>query len=284
MRLNNLTKSVVLTFLLSFSVSAQGLIFSIADKSNAGEISQPVAFYPSSRNERFFIQALRTICGAQMTYQATTGYGNFGSLSQLAQAGLINEALASGSIYGYNYVVSAQARTATTLTVFEIVAVPWLYRKTGVRSFFVETDSIIKGADKQGAAANRNDPTIEEEYICYSVTECEESAIRSLRMLHSAQMTYQATSGYGNYGSLCELGENNLIAKILAQGSRFGYYFVVLKRNGDAQKPASLEIRAIPHNYPITGRRSFFIGTEGVILGADRAGAPVNSDAPAIGY
>lgn len=285
MQLNSLAKLVIFALSLNFSAAAQNLTDSSADKkSNAIETSEAV-FYPLSRNERFFIRALRTLCGAQATYQATTGNGNYGSLSQLAQAGLINEALASGSIYGYNYVVSVRNQALpNTAPAFEIVAVPQLYRKTGVRSFFMETGGVIKGADKRGAAANRNDPIIEEQYICNSVSECEAAAISSLRVLHGAQMTYQATSGNGNFGSLCELREMNLIDQILGQGSRFGYYFVILKRDRTEQRPAIVEIRAIPQNYPTTGVRSFIVATEGVIRGADRAGAPVNSDAPPIEY
>jgi hypothetical protein len=280
MPLNNLAKSVVFALLLSFSASAQNLIDSGADrKSSASELSK-AAIYSLNRNERFFIRALGTLSGAQATYQATTGNGNFGSLAQLAHAGLINEALASGSIYGYNYSVAVRNYAPPNLLPsFELVAVPRLYRKTGVRSFFMETNGVIKGDDKRGAAANRNDPVIEEVYTCYSLSECEAGAISSLRILYGAQATYQATSGFGNFGSLCQLGGENLIDQILAQGTKFGYYFVILKRDIAQQRPASLEIRAIPQNYPTTGLRSFIVATDGVIRGADRAGAPVNSDA-----
>jgi hypothetical protein len=286
MQLSNLIKSVFLTLTLSFSASAQELFHSVLEKkTNVNTTSEAIALYPSNRNERFFIQALRSLHGAQVTYQATTGNGNFGSLLQLAQDGLIKEALASGSIYGYSYTVSKRDREVASAAAFEIVAVPRLYRKTGVRSFFMEADGIIKGADKLGAAANRNDPTIEEEYTCHSVTECEAFAINTLRMLYGAQITYQSAEGFGNYGSLCQLAKDSLIDQILAQGTRFGYYFMVSKRDkAGEQRPASFEIRAIPHDYPTTGIRSFFVGTEGVIHGADRAGAPINSDAPAIEY
>ena len=62
---------------------------------------------------------------------------------------------------------------------------------------------------------DNEDPTIEEEYSCYSAAECEASAINTLRTLHGAQMTYQATTGAGNYGSLCQLAEDNLIPQLL---------------------------------------------------------------------
>jgi prepilin-type N-terminal cleavage/methylation domain-containing protein len=58
----------------------------------------------------------------------------------------------------------------------------------------------------------------------------EASAISSLRTIHSAEATYQATTGGGiNYGSLAQLGTAGLIDSVLsgASGQKSGYDFVL---------------------------------------------------------
>lgn len=239
--------------------------------------------YPSAiRNERFVIQALRIIHGAEATYQSTAGAGNFGLLAQLGQENLIDNFLASGEKYGYFFTITTQNQTPTVPAAFQVVAVPRLYRKTGVRSFFIDADGTIRGADKQGAPANQNDPPIVEEYICDSIEQCEANAIASLRTIHGAELTYQATSGNGNFASLCQLGQANLVAEILAGGERNGYYFVISHRDRGNNVPATFEAIAIPLRYNQTGKRSFYIATDGVIRGADRNGAPATADDPPV--
>src|SRR6476661_6314655 len=56
----------------------------------------------------------------------------------------------------------------------------------------------------------------------------EGSAISSLRTLHGAQMTYQATSGGGNYAStLLALQTPGLIDSVLGGGTKSGYGFTM---------------------------------------------------------
>ena len=54
----------------------------------------------NAANEGSAISSLRTIASAELTYQATTGRGRYGTLSELAQAGLIDAELASGKKNG----------------------------------------------------------------------------------------------------------------------------------------------------------------------------------------
>ena len=54
----------------------------------------------------------------------------------------------------------------------------------------------------------------------------EGSAMASLRTLHSAEATYQATRGEGKYGTLSELAAAGLIDLKLATGSKNGYSFI----------------------------------------------------------
>lgn len=242
--------------------------------------------YPAVRNEKFTIQALNQISAAQATFQSTNPNWNFGTLAQLAQAGLIDEVLATGSKYGYNFTVTVQLRTPTTQPGYVAVAVPQYYRRTGIRSFYMKDYSLIRGRDRQGAPAMQSDPPIEEYYVCYSVEDCETKAINNLRVLASAQATYYSTTGNNNsYGTLCQLEQAGLIDELVASGSKYGYYYIVVPtRVGMNREYAAFKAMAIPQNYPALGRRSFFVGESGVVHGADRNGAPASADDPPLEY
>ncbi len=91
------------------------------------------------------ISTLRTLATAQITYSATTGNGQFGTLAQLRTAGLIDEALAAGSKDGYNFVMANDA------TSFSINATPTSPNAAQMRWFFVDHSCVIRFAP--GAAA-----------------------------------------------------------------------------------------------------------------------------------
>src|SRR4051812_47986662 len=76
-----------------------------------------------SANEGSAISAMRTLHGAQMTYQATSGAGNYAgatsnstaALTALSGVGLIDSVLGSGTKSGYNFVGGkVDATTGTT--------------------------------------------------------------------------------------------------------------------------------------------------------------------------
>ncbi len=98
-----------------------------------------------------------------------------------------------------------------------------------------------------------------------------------LRMISSAEATYQATAGNGSYGSLDQLVE----AKLLGPKEMFdmyGYKFEVTA-SGD-----HFEASATPVEYGKTGKRSFFVDQSGVVRGDDHNGGPANvMDKPAQG-
>lgn len=101
----------------------------------------------------------------------------------------------------------------------------------------------------------------------------ETGAIMTLRTLFSAEATYQATAGNGDYGTIEELGKQNLIDYVLAEGHRFGYLFSIRREKFSSESPPSLEIVAVPRTYKRTGRRSFYMNETGVIHAADKDGA-----------
>ena len=104
----------------------------------------------------------------------------------------------------------------------------------------------------------------------------EAGAIMALRTLLSAEATYQATVGNGDYGTLEELGREKLVDYVLAEGHRYGYLFRVRREKYSHESPASFEIVAVPRTYGRTGRRSFYIDETGVIRAADKNGAEAN--------
>jgi len=104
----------------------------------------------------------------------------------------------------------------------------------------------------------------------------EAGAIMTLRTLFSAEATYQATAGNGDYGTIEELGKEKLIDYVLAEGHRYGYLFRVRREKFSTESQASLEIVAVPRTYRRTGRRSFYMNETGVIHAADKNGAEAN--------
>ena len=240
------------------------------------------AIPPSLRtrsNETLVYNALRQILGAQATYNATIGGGNFtASLRELADLEYIDQILGNGEKYGYYFSVTAINGSPNNPAFFTVTATPRRYPRTGRRSFYIDNFGTIRGADKNGAVATVNDPVI---IICGNN---ETEAIQSLRNLLGAEFTYQSILGTGNFGTLQELHSSGLIDSSTARGDRCGYHFVVVTTNGSPNNQARFFITAVPNQYGITGRRSFYIDEIGVIRGADRNGQPADADDPPIEF
>jgi hypothetical protein len=229
-------------------------------------------------NERCTLRSLRTLHGAEMTYAATYGNGNFAGLLELRSRLLIGEGLGSGTVHGYLFTVMTIGSSPTSPSSFKIFAVPVTYGGTGIRSFYIDTSGVIRGADKGGLPANENDPIIDD---CNgSISDNERCIVSSLRTLHGAEMTWAATWGNGNFGGLTEIGAVKLIDQRLASGMLRGYSIAVVTFRSSATEPALFRLIAIPQTYGITGRRSFFLGTDGVIYAADKNGKPADENDP----
>lgn len=238
----------------------------------------------STPNERLVLQAVGMLYGAEMTYGATIGNGNYGSLSALGEAQFIDPALATGYKYGYLFVIELTPFTQTTPAGFKITATPRKYPAYGRLSFYIDVAGQVHGADKNGQVATENDPIIEADILCSAedIPTNERCTIRSLRTLHGAEMTYGATYGNGDFGSLSQLLKASLISRMLATGLLHGYAFNVTIVSQTPNLPASLKITATPQTYGTTGVRSFFIDASGVIRGADKNGLPADENDPPI--
>ncbi len=106
-----------------------------------------------SANEGSAISALRTIHGAEMTYAASAGSGNYTDLAGLRGAGLIDSTLAAATApatpkSGYVFSSGTAVTSATdgSPAVFAVEAHPSNatgVTATGTRSFGVSTDGVI---------------------------------------------------------------------------------------------------------------------------------------------
>jgi type IV pilus assembly protein PilA len=110
-------------------------------------------------NEGAAQSSLRTLHAAEATYQATKGAGSYGTLSELAAEGLIDSRLATGTKSGYKFTVELTTNE-TNYPGFAVVGVPLTYgsvEATGIRSFYVDETGVIRGGDRFGRPATKED-------------------------------------------------------------------------------------------------------------------------------
>jgi type IV pilus assembly protein PilA len=104
----------------------------------------------------------------------------------------------------------------------------------------------------------------------------EGSAASSLRTIHGASATYQATTGNGNFpdgaqdaAGLQTLSDNNLIDSVLGSGTKSGYAFTYESFPFEVGvNPASFSCVTEPQQVSgivMTGTRAFGIATDGVL-------------------
>lgn len=107
-----------------------------------------------SANEASAQSSLRTIQSCQLTYQSTTGRGDYGTIAQLRGDTLTDATLGSGSKSGYNFVATPSApgvRPATFYaTASPIVTVG--IGQTGTRRFGITEDGVLHGDSGGGLA------------------------------------------------------------------------------------------------------------------------------------
>lgn len=248
-------------------------------KAENGLQTQGITSYPLRINEALIYTALRQIHGAQITYQSTSGNGNYAlTLEKLVDLDFIDEVLGSGEKYGYIFSMSATNRSMDNPAFFKITATPGRYPKRGRRSFYLDSSGAVRGADKNGADATIDDPFI---VICGGN---EGETIQSLHVVLNAQTTYQSITGNVAFGSLSELHKYGLIDYFTSRGESCGYNLTLFTANRTSNLPASFYVTAVPKQYPITGRRSFYIDQSGIIRGADRNGQPATAADPPIEF
>ncbi len=106
----------------------------------------------------------------------------------------------------------------------------------------------------------------------------EGSAISGLRALSSAQATYKASAGAGEYGTLVQLQGEGLIDAVLSAGTKSGYTYTMTALASDATRPARYDADSVPPSVTgitASGTRSFYTNESGVIYFQVGAAAPV---------
>ncbi|MEP6740972.1 MAG: DUF3352 domain-containing protein [bacterium] len=116
-------------------------------------ISNDASAAPLNANEAAAKSVLRTLVSAEATFQATTGDGRYGTLDELATAGMISKEPIDRYGYKIDLIVSGSK--------FEVSAVPLEYGKTGRLSYFVDESAMVRGGDHGGGPATISDPPIQ---------------------------------------------------------------------------------------------------------------------------
>lgn len=111
----------------------------------------------------------------------------------------------------------------------------------------------------------------------------EGATIATLRRIHSAQATYQATAGAGQFGTLEQLIENDLLDPRVGFDAVSGYRYKIELTTGFDNEPG-FEATSVPNSYPNSGRRSFFVNENGVIHATDARGGPATAHDPALNF
>jgi prepilin-type N-terminal cleavage/methylation domain-containing protein len=101
-----------------------------------------------SANEGSAISSMRTVHGAQMTFQATTGAGNYAAnLAALSGAGLVDSVLGGGTKSGYGFsgtAVDSGVGTPATFVSSGIPITPSGVTQTGTRRFCIQTEGVVR--------------------------------------------------------------------------------------------------------------------------------------------
>jgi prepilin-type N-terminal cleavage/methylation domain-containing protein len=109
----------------------------------------------------------------------------------------------------------------------------------------------------------------------------EGSAQSSIRTIHSAQATYQATAGGGAFGSLANLMGESLVDSVLGEAgttAKSGYMFDVIDRSGTGSSAqyGAYGVPATTTGVSQTGTRRFAMSHVGVLRGDTTLSAPAD--------
>jgi hypothetical protein len=247
-------------------------------------------------NEAGAMKNLRKLLNAENAFQNTRGKGEYGELKDLLAAGYIDGDLASGVKDGYRFTLIIKKSTLTSAPAIDLIARPVEYGKSGRRSFYLTEDGIMHTSDVKDVRPAEMRPFANESSNQGTVKSSsgnpvkaspgneanEAAAIAILRTIHAAEVAYFATTGEGKYATLEQLEALHLLENVNAEGKRIGYNFVIKAIPGAEETPASFTVTAVPAKYGETGRKSFFTDVSGIVVGADKNGAPADANDPTI--
>lgn len=108
-------------------------------------------------NEGSALSAMRTIHSAQVTYLNTAGAGDYGTLADLGNEGLVDAVLGNGDKSGYTFDCPAGNLTGGSPPTYFATAVPTStapVARTGHRSFTIADDGLVRGKVADAGPAN----------------------------------------------------------------------------------------------------------------------------------
>lgn len=115
-------------------------------------------------NEANAIANLRTLTGAQATFQSTTGAGQFSpDLPTLNTAGLIDTTFAGGTKAGFTYTMTSLVSSSTNPAEFDAGAAPQVFggiAGTGTRSFYTNEVGVVYFAAQATVPSVGTSPTV----------------------------------------------------------------------------------------------------------------------------
>lgn len=102
-------------------------------------------------NESSAIASMRTVTGAQATYQSTLGAGEYAAGSALSAGGLVDTVIGCATApcrkSGYGFTITAAASSATVAPQFDVTAAPEQWGTgvtgTGTRTFYTNETGVI---------------------------------------------------------------------------------------------------------------------------------------------
>ncbi len=151
------------TGIRSFYIDQTGDLRGADKKGKAATITDPrIDACSFNSGKECVLLDMRKILGAQITFFGGASSFNYGNFEQLSAANLINPNLATRISNGYRYTITTSfSNTNGTIRAgFEAFAVPQEYGVTGIKSYYIDRTGFLRGADKNGLPADKNDPLI----------------------------------------------------------------------------------------------------------------------------
>ena len=223
---------------------------------------------PREAKESPAIETLRQIVSAQEKYKTTAGGGSYGTVQELATAGLV-EFVDPGYAVRNGYLFSSLQAGASH---FMVIALPIDFLEIGESSH-----RALLGSDDGIVSISPRDWRKERAVV--TVTEEEASIVGIVRTLATAEAWYLSKAGGGrSFGSLDQLFKGGAIDPRLGSGERNGYRFAIVLKNNETE----FEVFATPVEYGVTGLRSYYVSNNYVIHRADKKGARAFASDPAL--
>jgi hypothetical protein len=110
-------------------------------------------------NQEAAIESIKSIRAAQQKFREIHVGGRYGSLKELADAGLIDQSLSDGRDRGYRFEIRLKDDSYSAVAVPEVFGES-AYKGTGGISLYVDETGVIRWDTGKGHEATLNDPPL----------------------------------------------------------------------------------------------------------------------------